>query len=117
VPKDVIVATVKSLGRGKVDKSNRSLETDVLGNLIPPSAKSVGEMLGAPTERLIEGDREILRYHFVSDDPGAKGKDCDLRLTFDLAGGDLLATDARMPVGRLHLKFDQHPESSPKSSP
>jgi hypothetical protein len=117
VPKDVIVATVKSLGRGKLDKSSRSLESDVLGDLIPPSAKGVSEMLGAPTDRQVDGDREVFHYHFVSDDPEHKGKDCDLRLTFDNASGDLLATDARMPVGRLHLKFDRAGESAAKSKP
>jgi hypothetical protein len=117
VPKDVIVGAVKSLGRGKLDKASRSVESDVLGSLVPPSAKGVQEMLGAATEQQVEGSRETLHYHFVSDDPGGKGKDFDLRLTFDVASGDLLETDARMPVGRLHLKFDRHPDSGAKSGP
>lgn len=117
VPKDVIVATVKSLGRGKVDKSDRSLQADVLGNIIPLSARRVSDMIGAPTERHTEGDRETFYYHFVSDDPEHLGKDCDLRLTFDVASGELVATEARMPVGRLYLKFDRNRNSGAKSAP
>lgn len=110
IPKPVAIAGLKSLGGAKVDKSSRRIESDVLAQLkekaIPPSAKGIVDLLGAPTERTLEGDREVLRYHFVSDDPGAKGKDFDLRMSFDQTTGDLRETTGRLPVGTLHLKFD-----------
>jgi hypothetical protein len=110
MPKEVVVAGLKSLGGAKVDKSSRSIETNVLTQLrehiIPPSAKGVSEMLGRPTERAVVGNRETLRYHFVSADPEARGKDFDLALVFDARTGDLRETRGKLPVGNLHLKFD-----------
>jgi hypothetical protein len=117
MPKEVVVAGLKSLGGAKVDKSSRSIETNVLTQLrdhiIPPSAKGVGEMLGIPTERKVEDNRETLRYHFVSADPEGKGKDFDLALIFDAKTGDLRETRGKLPVGNLHLKFDPPAGASP----
>jgi hypothetical protein len=117
MPKEVVIAGVKSLGGAQVDKAQRSILAQLRDKVIPPSAKGVAEMLGPPTDQKIEGDRETFHYHFVSDDPGAKGKDFDLRLVFDAQSGDLRETIGRLPVGNLHLKFDPPPARAPNSGP
>ncbi len=117
MPKDVIVAGVKSLGGAKVDKSNRSILAELSDKVIPPSAKGVSDMLGPPTDRKVEGNRETFHYHFASDDPENKGKDFDLWLTFDAQSGDLRETAGRLPIGHLHLKFDPPATPAPNPSP
>ncbi len=114
VPKPIIVAGIKSLGRAKVDKKTRSVAATVdestLGDVVWPSQRSVTAQLGRPTDETIENGRRIVRYRFVGvappdKKPGGKPNVIDLKLTFDIAQDQLLKTEGRTPVGNIDWDF------------
>lgn len=118
LPKDIVVAAIKSLGGAAVDEKKRSVQTSVLspaGSAVFPTRTMLDAMLGRPTEESFEDDRIVARYRCVSADPAGKGKPLDLKLVFDARTGLLRQTVGRLPVGNVDLNF--HPPSTPPRSP
>ncbi len=109
IPKDIVVAAIKSLGGAAVDEKKRSVQTSVsapAGSAVFPTRQMVDAMLGRPTEESLENGRIVTRYRCVSADPTGKGKDLDLKLVFDPETGVLRQTVGRLPVGNIDLSFN-----------
>jgi hypothetical protein len=123
LPMDVVVATIKSLGSGKVDRKGRSMKSTVA---VPPGAASaawpdrnmIAAILGPPTEEHREANRIRTRFVCVSADPGGKGKNIEITLVFDAVSEKLLQAAGRLPVGNIDLDFTstaavEQPSSAP----
>ncbi|HVS52119.1 MAG TPA: hypothetical protein VHD62_07155 [Opitutaceae bacterium] len=109
MPKDFLIASIKSLGGAKVNEKDRSVESRLAAPdraaFTPPSRSDITGMLGVPTEEHREGDRLMLRYRCVSDAPGLGDREFDIRLVFDAGTDRLLQTTGRIPIGTLNLDF------------
>lgn len=108
--KDIVIASIKSLGGAAVDEKKRTIQTSVAqavaGSTPWPTRTTVTAMIGQPTEEHIEAGRIVARYRCVSADPGGKGKDLDVKLVFDATTGMLRQTVGRLPVGNIDLNFN-----------
>ena len=108
---------LKSVGGGKIDRGERSLQTDVSavetgGPAPPPKLQSITQLLGEPTARITAGPAEILRYRYVpvTTEPGAGL--FDLRLVFDRETGELRRLHGKIPVGNIDLGFGPKPDAN-----
>lgn len=121
VPKQVVLAGIKSLGGAAIDRKERTAQS----NVVLPASESTGApprptramitaLLGLPTEYQNSGDTITLRYRCLSMAPDGKGKPIDLRLVFDAKSEQLLKTTGQMPLGKVEMNFAP-PTSSPKS--
>jgi hypothetical protein len=70
-----------------------------------PRLASVDQLLGAPTERRVEGAMTVLRYRYVSATKESRAGVFDMILHFDNASGALMIWQAVTPVGKLGLSF------------
>jgi hypothetical protein len=109
LPKDVFVASLKSLAGAKVDQKQRTVESNVpLAQLLAPSLPNRGgitELLGQPTWITRENDLPTWRYRFLSSAPNGAGGEFDIRLSFDPTSGLLRKLHGRTPVGNLKMDF------------
>lgn len=111
MPKQVVIAGLRSLGGASVDKKNRSVESTVAlpASEVPPPVRPnramLTALLGLPTEQSSAGDTITLRYRCLPDAPDGKGKEIDLRLVFDAKTDALLRTIGRMPFGNVDMNF------------
>lgn len=109
LPKDIVVAAIKSLGGAAVDEKKRSVQASVAspaGSAVFPTRPMADAMLGRPTEESVENGRIVARYRCVSADPSGKGKPLDLKLVFDPETGLLRQAAGRLPVGNVDLNFN-----------
>ncbi|MEY4938797.1 MAG: hypothetical protein RIQ93_532 [Verrucomicrobiota bacterium] len=119
LPKDVVIAAIKSLGSGNVDRKQRSMQSSVAlpasaSPMFWPDRKMVAAILGPPTEEHQESGRIVSRFHCISADPSGKGKDIQIKLVFDAITGKLLQTSGQLPVGNINLEFTPPGEGSPE---
>jgi hypothetical protein len=111
LPKELVVAGLQSLGHANVDEKSRSVKSAVAVSLQQagstwPTRHSVFQLLGTPTEEHVDEKRIVLRYRCPSADPEHRGKEFDLRLTFDGRTEMLIKTEGRLPVGNVNFDFD-----------
>lgn len=117
MPKQVVVASIRSLGGANVDQKNRSVESTVAlaDRDVPPPVRPnramLTALLGLPTEQSTDGVTTTLRYLCLPDAPDGKGKEIDLRLVFDAKTDALLRTTGRMPLGKVDLNFTTPPDA------
>ena len=111
MPKPFLIGVLKSFGRGKIDQTEKSLETSVTAPDVAsarPKLSAVDKLLGAPTEKRIEGPLTILRYRYLPATQESRAGVFDMILHFDRASGDLVVWQAVTPVGKLGFNFAKH---------
>lgn len=114
VPKPFFTGLLRSLGKAGVDKSRRLAEVnfsreerDLLTTRVV--ATSLAMLLGAPSEKTMEGTHTLLRYHYTPVPPESKNGVIDMTFAFDTASGQLRRLDGRSPVGQIAFNFETPP--------
>ena len=108
LPKDFLLGVIKSVGRGKIDRSGKSIDTTVSSPGVAaarPRLPAIDQLLGRPSEERTEGDRTIVRYRYLPATKESRAGVFDLHLTFHTATGELLHWQGRTPVGRIGFSF------------
>lgn len=109
IPKPFFVGLLRGLGTAQIDRGKRDAAVSLPGGSGLDAASiteiSLLELLGAPSERRVEGDRTHLRFRYVPTPPGAKNGVFDLTFSFD-ASGRLVFLQGRSPVGQMSFNFD-----------
>ncbi|MBL9188473.1 MAG: hypothetical protein JNK23_13385 [Opitutaceae bacterium] len=108
MPKEFVTAIIRSVGRGRVDQAGRSLATTLAESDLAaarPRLAAIGQLLGAPSERRIEGTETMMRYRYRPATPEPGAEVFEMLLHFDTASGELLRWRARTPVGNLAFDF------------
>ena len=108
MPKDFVAGVIRSVGRGRVSKLGRRLDTSVSESDIAaarPRLPAIGKLLGVPSEERAEGTETMTRFRYlpVTKEPGAAI--FEMTLHFDTASGELLRWHGRTPVGNLSFNF------------
>jgi hypothetical protein len=114
VPAQFFEASLRSLGRGKVDESKHkfSVEDSDLPKITvkPPTLDKILAALGEPTERRMDKGRKLLVYRFLVDTPHLD-KDYEERriavtkLYFDAATNELLKMGGKFLGLKLSIDF------------
>jgi hypothetical protein len=110
LPKPFVIATLKSLGGAKVDKSARTAEAAVDAAevaLAQPKLPAIEKILGAPTESRVEGAHTIDRYRYIPATPESKAGVFEMTLRFETKSGELLHWHGRTPMGNIAFKFEK----------
>lgn len=108
MPKEFLVGVIKSLGQGKIDKSEKKIEAAISAQEIAaarPKLPSIDKLLGRPSEEYEEGTRTILRYRYVPATKESRAGVFDMRLIFDTASGELLHWQGKTPIGNVGFNF------------
>lgn len=108
MPKSFVTGVIKSVGSGRVDKSQKGIDAAVSGADVAAarmSLPSVDKLLGRPSEEKVDGPNTVVRYRYIpvtaEPEPGV----FDMRLTFETKTGDLLKWLGITPVGRIGFDF------------
>lgn len=107
-PKELFVNLLRSTGSAKVDKSDREAEsqTEPPPETPLPNLKSVGGMLGLPTQKSVNKSGQLVYVYFYRLDlPDPESKPIEMTFVFDPAGGDLVKLTAKLPHGALKYDF------------
>ncbi len=108
MPKSFVTGVIKSVGGGRIDKSQKGIEATVGAAEVAaarPKLPAIDEILGRPTEEKIEGAHTIVRYRYIPVTPEPEPGVFDMRLTFDTKSGELLKWQGVTPVGRIGFDF------------
>ena len=108
MPKAFLVGVIKSFGRGRIDQSGKAVEASITAPDVAsarPKLAAVDQLLGAPTEKHVEGRLTVLRYRYVPATKESRAGVFDMILHFDSASGDLVVWQAVTPVGKLGFNF------------
>jgi hypothetical protein len=108
MPKEFLVGVIKSLGRGKIDKSEKKIEAAVSAAEIAaarPRLPAIDKLLGRPSEEYEEGPNTILRYRYVPATKESRAGVFDMHLTFNTKSGDLLRWQGKTPIGNIGFNF------------
>lgn len=108
MPKQFLVGVIKSLGRGKIDKSGKKIEATVSADEIAaarPNLPSIDKLLGRPSEERAEGANTLVRYRYVPATQESRAGVFDMHLTFHTKTGELLKWQGVTPVGRIGFDF------------
>lgn len=108
MPKSFLVGVIRSLGRGKIDKSEKKIAAIVSAEEVAaarPKLPAIDKLLGQPTEEREEGANTMVRYRYVpaTVEPGAGV--FDMHLTFHTKSGELLRWQGLTPVGKIDFDF------------
>lgn len=109
LPKEFLIGVIRSLGRGKVDKSAKKIETTVAAAEIAaarPTLSAIDRVLGRPSDESTEGETTVLRYRYLPATKESKAGIFDLQLVFDTASGELLRWHAKTPVGAIGFSVE-----------
>ena len=109
MPKTFLVGVIKSLGGGKVDKSQKKIEAAVSAAEIAaarPNLPALDKLLGQPSEEHEEGPLTITRYRYVPATKESRAGVFDMVLTFDTKSGELLRWQGKTPMGNIAFSFD-----------
>lgn len=109
MPKQFLVGVIKSLGRGRIDKSSRQIDAAVSAAEIAsarPNLPGIDKLLGEPTEEREEGTMTITRYRYVPVTPEPKAGVFEMTLHFDTKSGQLLRWHGRTPMGNIGFNFE-----------
>lgn len=110
LPKPFLVGVIRSLGRGRVDKTGRRIEAAVSAAEIAaarPNLPGIDKLLGQPSEEREAGSTTIVRYRYVPATKESRAGVFDMHLTFDTRSGELLKWQGTTPVGRIGFDFTQ----------
>jgi hypothetical protein len=109
IPKSFFVGLLRGLGEARIDKEKRSVTAEIV---VKPNAtggrptmKTLTGLLGAPTDRRVDGGSTVFHYRYLPPTPGTNNGDFDLFFTFDSANGELSRLEGRSPVGQMLLDF------------
>jgi len=108
MPKDFLIGVIKSLGRGQVDKSQKTVEAAVSVTEVAaarPKLPSIDKLLGRPSEERVEGSNTILRYRYIPATKESKAGVFDMHLVFNTVTGELLRWQGRTPIGNISFNF------------
>jgi hypothetical protein len=108
MPKQFLIGVIKTLGQGRVDKSQKKIEATVSAAEIAaarPSLPSIDKLLGQPTEEREEGANTFVRYRYVPSTKESRAGVFDMQLTFHTKSGELLKWQGVTPVGRIAFDF------------
>jgi hypothetical protein len=108
MPKEFLIGVIKSLGRGKIDKSQKKIEANVSAAEVAaarPSLPSIDKLLGQPSEERVEGTSTIVRYRYVPSTKESRAGVFDMTLHFDTKSGELLHWQGKTPVGNIGFTF------------
>lgn len=108
MPKEFLVGVIKSLGRGRIDKSEKKIEASVSAAEVAaarPKLPSIDKLLGRPSEERVEGDNTVLRYRYIPATKESKAGVFDMHLTFQTVTGELLRWQGRTPIGNISFNF------------
>ncbi len=108
MPKEFLVGVIKSLGRGRIDKSEKRIEASVTSaeiDAVRPKLPAIDKLLGRPSEEQIQGESTVLRYRYIPSTKESKAAVFDLHLTFNTATGELLRWHGRTPMGHIAFNF------------
>ncbi len=113
MPKVFLIGVIKSLGRGRIDKSNKKIEASVSAAEIAaarPKLPAIDKLLGVPSEERVEGTNTVVRYRYVPSTKESRAGVFDMHLTFDTKSGELLKWQGFTPVGKIGFDFaaDRH---------
>jgi hypothetical protein len=117
MPKAFLVGVIKSLGHGKISKSNKEIAAAVSAAEIAaarPKLPSIDKLLGVPSEERVEGTTTIVRYRYVPATKEGRAGVFDMHLTFDTKSGELLKWQGFTPVGKIGFDFSADRASPPK---
>jgi hypothetical protein len=115
MPKAFLVGVIKSVGKGRIDKSQKKIESTVSAAEVAaarPSLPSIDKLLGQPTEERVEGTSTMVRYRYVPSTKESRAGVFDMTLHFDTKSGELLRWQGKTPVGNIGFNFaaDRKPE-------
>jgi hypothetical protein len=108
MPKHFLVGVIKSLGRGKIDKSQKQIEATISAAEIAaarPNLPSIDKLLGRPSEEHEDGPTTVVRYRYVPLTMESRAGVFDMQLTFHTGSGELLKWQGVTPVGKIGFDF------------
>jgi hypothetical protein len=108
MPKQFLIGVIRSLGRGKIDKSQKKINATVSASEVAaarPDLPSLDKLLGRPTEEYEEGLNTIVRYRYVPSTKESRAGVFEMHLTFETKSGELLHWQGFTPVGRIAFDF------------
>ena len=108
MPKQFLVGVIRSLGQGKINKSQKNIDATVSAAEVAaarPDLPSIDKLLGQPTEEHEEGPNTIVRYRYVPSTKESRAGVFDMHLTFETKSGELLKWQGITPVGRIGFDF------------
>jgi hypothetical protein len=108
MPKSFLVGVIKSLGRGKIDKTGKTIDATVSAAEVAaarPSLPSIDKLLGQPSEEREDGANTIVRYRYTPATKEPRPGVFDMHLTFHTKSGELLKWQGHTPVGRIGFDF------------
>lgn len=108
MPKAFLIGVIKSLGRGRIDKSEKKIEAAVSAADISaarPQLPAIDKLLGVPTEERVDGENTIVRYRYAPSTKESKAGVFDMHLTFHTKSGELLKWQGFTPVGKIGFDF------------
>ena len=108
LPKEFLVGVIKSLGRGKIDKSEKKIEAAVSATEVAaarPKLPAIDKLLGRPSEEYEEGPNTILRYRYIPATKESRAGVFDMHLTFHTKSGELLRWQGKTPIGNIGFNF------------
>ncbi|MFT3867129.1 MAG: hypothetical protein QM715_01405 [Nibricoccus sp.] len=111
-PKELFINLLRSTGAAKVDKTDRQAETqtETPPETPLPNLKSIGGMLGAPTQKTTNKSGQLVYlYLYRLDLPKPDSKPVEMTFLFDPASGDLRKLTAKLPHGTLKYDFSKSP--------
>ena len=107
-PKELFINLLRSTGTAKVDKTDRQAEsqTETPPDTPLPNLKSIGGMLGAPTQKSTNKSGQLVYvYLYRLDLPKPDSKPIEMTFLFDATSGDLRKLTAKLPHGTLKYDF------------
>lgn len=108
MPKEFLIGVIKSLGRGRIDKSEKRIEAAVSAAEIAaarPKLPAIDKLLGRPSEEYEQGANTIVRYRYMPATKDSRAGVFDMQLTFHTTSGELLRWHGRTPIGNISFNF------------
>jgi hypothetical protein len=108
IPKDFLLGVIRSLGHGRIDKSEKKIDATVSAAEIAaarPDLPSMDKLLGQPTNEWKEGQTTIVRYRYIPSTKESRAGVFDMQLTFETKSGELLKWEGTTPVGKIGFDF------------
>lgn len=107
-PKELFINLLRSTGAAKVNKTDRQAEsqTETPPETPLPNLKSIGGMLGEPTQKSTNKSGQLVYlYLYRLDLPEPDSKPVEMTFLFDPASGDLRKLTAKLAHGTLKYDF------------
>jgi len=108
LPKDFLIGVIKSVGRGKIDKSSKKIESSLSASEVAnarPNLPDIDKLLGRPSEETEVGPNTVVRYRYIPATSESKAGVFDMHLTFHTKTGELLHWHGKTPIGNIAFNF------------